>query len=354
MNGPALSSDDRSEAGKVLEAAPPHVSAAQAVEISRKHFGIEGTALPMASERDHNFRVTTAGGKSYVLKISHPEESVQVVDFQIRALEHIARADPWLPVPAVVPTDAGDATATVQLGGAPPRIARMLTFMEGKLLQEAAPNAVLDRNLGSFLARLGRAMRGFFHPAAGTDLLWDIRRIGTARSMIGDFVEMPKRRAIERAAEEYRTVAEPILPRLRAQVVHNDMSRSNVVVDFGNSGEVRGIIDFGDMMHAPLACDIAVGASYRWTPSEHPLAGAARFVAGYKSVQALEDEELSVLFTLIKARLALVCAIVEWQLRRFPEKREYVSRWNIEVTQSLLRLMEVSHSEAVDILLQAG
>jgi Ser/Thr protein kinase RdoA (MazF antagonist) len=354
MNGRALPLDDRSEAGKVLDAAAPHVSTAQAAEISRVHFGIEGVAQPMASERDHNFRLTAAGGKSYVLKISHPDEPVEVVDFQVRALEHIARADPGLPAPAVVPTSAGAATVAAALDGTSPRLCRMLTFMRGKLLQDAAPSPVLDRNLGSFLARLGKAMRGFFHPAAGTDLLWDIRRIGTVRSMTGDTMHASKRRAVELAADEYLTVVEPILSRFRAQVVHNDMSRSNVVVDPGTGERVTGIIDFGDMMHAPLVCDIAVGASYRWTPDEHPLAGAARFVAGYKSVLALEDEEVSVLFTLIKARLALVCAIVEWQVRRFPEKREYVSRWNSEITQSLLRLTEVSRSEAADILLRAS
>jgi Ser/Thr protein kinase RdoA (MazF antagonist) len=353
MTASADPAGDTGDATTVLETAPPPVSPAEAQAIGRQHFGIEGKATPLAGERDHNFRITTAGGQSYVLKISHPDEPADVVDFQVRALEHIALADPTFPVPAIIPDAGGSATVTVPVGSAPARICRMLTFMEGTMLHEAPPSPALDRNLGAFQARLGRAMRGFFHPAAGTDLLWDIRRIGTARALAGDTMPAAKRDAIDRAAEAYRSDVLPLLPGLRAQVVHNDMSRSNIVVDPASGDQVAGVIDFGDMMHAPLVCDIAVGASYRWTPDEHPLAGAARFLAGYTSAEPLEDEEVRVLFPLIKARLALVCAIVDWQVRRFPENSDYVSRWNAEITQSLLRLTDVPNSEATEILLNA-
>ncbi len=340
--------------GEVLETAAPPVSRAQASEIARAHFGVDGIATPMTSERDHNFRISTADGPSFVLKISHPAEDPAVVDFQISGLNHIARVAPDLPVPRVVPATGGTPTALIGGGTTSERIARLLTFMPGRLLQDAAPDPALDGILGVLLARLGRALRGFFHPAAGTDLLWDIRKISAAGSLLESVANPGTRAAIHRVIDDYHLYAMPALPKLRAQVVHNDMSRSNVVLDEQEPRRVSGVIDFGDMMHAPLICDVAVGASYRWSPGEHPLAGAARFVAGYRSNQTLEDEEIAVLFDLIKARLALVCAVVNWQAERFPEKRDYVMRWQTEIADSLLSLAEVSRSEAQDVLLSAS
>ena len=60
-------------------------------------------------------------------------------------------------------------------------------------------------------------------------------------------------------AEALDRFAEQVLPALRglrAQVVHNDMGRNNVLVD--DAGAISGIIDFGDMTHTALVCDVAV------------------------------------------------------------------------------------------------
>ena len=82
------------------------------------------------------------------------------------------------------------------------------------------------------------------------------------------------------------------------------MNSYNVVMDAARPEMVSGILDFGDMIHSPLICDVAIGAVYRWPAEGHPLAPAARFVAGYQSVQPLEAEEIGILFDLIRARLA--------------------------------------------------
>jgi Ser/Thr protein kinase RdoA (MazF antagonist) len=48
-----------------------------------------------------------------------------------------------------------------------------------------------------------------------------------------------------------------------AQVIHNDMSLYNVLLD--DDLRVCGIVDFGDMTHAALVCDLAV-----WSPMPTP------------------------------------------------------------------------------------
>ena len=46
---------------------------------------------------------------------------------------------------------------------------------------------------------------------------------------------------------------------MRAQVVHNDLAPTNVLVD--DTLAVTGITDFGDMTHTALVCDLAVAAA---------------------------------------------------------------------------------------------
>ena len=49
------------------------------------------------------------------------------------------------------------------------------------------------------------------------------------------------------------------MPRLRAQVVHNDLAPTNVLVD--DRLAVTGIIDFGDLTRTALICDLAIAAA---------------------------------------------------------------------------------------------
>ena len=94
----------------VLEAPVPAFSAERAAELAREIFGVIGSAEPLGSERDQNFRIRPApssdrddpGGGSdsgYVLKISNQAEDPAVLDLQQSALTHVAAVDPLLAIP---------------------------------------------------------------------------------------------------------------------------------------------------------------------------------------------------------------------------------------------------------------
>lgn len=332
--------------GDTLAEDAPYVSTADALAILRRHYGLAGTARPLPGERDHNFHIQTDGDGEFVLKISHPAEEAGFTDFQNKALDHILAVDPTLPVPSVCKSLQGEAQFTVSVGGSAPRIVRLVTYLPGQLLSRSPASPAQDRNLGIFLARLGRALRGFFHPAAGSDLLWDIRKVAKTRPMLVHIADAGRRAMVERAIDAFEEHAAPVIPKLRAQIVHNDMNSYNVVMDASRQEIVSGILDFGDMIHSPLICDLAIGAVYRWPAEGHPLVPAARFVAGYRSVQPLEAEELGILFDLIRARLALIANIASWQAERFPAKRDYVLRLATEVWASLERLDGLSPADA--------
>ncbi len=59
---------------------------------------------------------------------------------------------------------------------------------------------------------------------------------------------------------------EHVLPRLgsvRAQVIHNDYHLYNVLVAPDDHERIVGIIDFGDMVHAPLVGELATAAAFQ-------------------------------------------------------------------------------------------
>jgi hypothetical protein len=78
----------------VLEAKVPVFSTSDAERVAGEIFGVDGSARLLESERDQNFQLRAEGraeaGREFVLKIANPAEHPAVLDFQTRALLHIA------------------------------------------------------------------------------------------------------------------------------------------------------------------------------------------------------------------------------------------------------------------------
>ena len=91
---------------------------------------------------------------------------------------------------------------------------------------------------------------------------------------------------------------------------------------------VSGIIDFGDMVHAPLINDVAVAASYHLDPETDALRTIAQFARDYQTLSPLTRDETYVLLDLVRARLAMVVAISGWRAARQPENAAYLMRNN--------------------------
>ena len=81
----------------------------------------------------------------------------------------------------------------------------------------------------------------------------------------------------------------PRLRMLRAQVVHNDLAPTNVLVD--DEWRVTGITDFGDMTHTALVCDVAVTAADLVPDRPDRMDLAVEVVAGYHCLTPLELPE---------------------------------------------------------------
>src|SRR5687767_4633542 len=150
---------------RFLEVRRPDLDAQEAAEVAARLFGISGHAEPIYSERDRNFRLRSAGGE-FILKIANAEEDPSVTGFQLGALLHIARTDPDMPVPRVRATLSGQAFAELTLRSGSRHAAYVLSFVPGVIIGEVRQSPALLADPGRIVARLGRALRGYFHPAA--------------------------------------------------------------------------------------------------------------------------------------------------------------------------------------------
>ena len=306
-----------------MAATAPAVTAALALQILAERFGLSGELMPLGSERDQNFSVVTAGGERFVLKISNPAESAAVLDFQAQALLHVAQQAPDLPVPHIVPAKDGRPLVRIETPAGPCMV-RVVSYLAGVPVSDVPWTSALRRNLGRTLARLGVALRGYFHPSAQHPLLWDVGRAAAVASL-AVHVEDPARRALVQGVfERHRRQGLARLGNLRAQVIHNDCNPDNVLVSVSDRECVSGIIDFGDMVHAPLVNDVAVLAAYQVVGDQRPVEAACDLVGAYHAANALEAAELDILPDLVALRLAMSVCIGAWRGKQHPDNVAYI------------------------------
>jgi len=343
--------------GGVLSDTAHKVPLEWAQALAAHHYGRSGRLTALSGERDSNFLLECDehGGEPSraqrcVLKISHPAEAPLVADFQTQALLHIAATDPMLPVQRILPTVDGRPSLLVTAPDGTTRVVRLFSYLPGEPLPKAQRSATQARALARTLARLDLALRDLRHPAGELALPWDIQRADEVRPLL-DHVEDAGRRAMAlRVLDRFATAVKPLLPALRRQPIHNDFNIYNVLVDPDDHARIAGVLDFGDMVQAPLVDDLAVAAAYQVDPTADTLSTLADFVGAYHEVLPLRAEEIAVLFDLLQARLVMVVAISGWRAAREPANAAYVLRNNAISWSRLAACAAIAPGQATSVL----
>jgi 4-aminobutyrate aminotransferase-like enzyme/Ser/Thr protein kinase RdoA (MazF antagonist) len=298
---------------RFLNRNPPQIPIPEAKRIALDHYALEGDFTPLTSEQDANFRIRTANSGSFVLKIASASEESGNIDFQTRALLHIEEQDPDFPIPRLVRNRDGDPFITVTASQGTRHLVHALSFLPGRSMVEVDTTPALWHSLGKTIARLDLALRGFFHPNARRAHPWDLMRCTDLRPHTSHIADRRARRNIEAILDR---MAEEVLPRLktlRHQVIHGDANPDNALVDPDNLDRIAGILDFGDMVYAPLIAEPAIAADLESVSSEQGLENLCALVSGFDSVLPLEDVEIDLLYDLIQARRAITAVIIAWR-----------------------------------------
>lgn len=347
---------------EVLQTTPPRFSEDDALGIAATTFGIEATAArDLGSERDQTFLLKGAGGEDLaVMKVSNPAEDPATLDMEALAARHVHGVDPDLGV--ALPWLAPDAGRADPAGVVPADRVRLVAD-DGEHWVRAYdvlpgtsridPTELSDRALGAWgetTARLGRAMRGFFHPRAQRTMLWDVQHAPRVRSMLEDVADPRMRAAVEAVLDRFEEVVLPVWPSLRAQVVHGDLTVDNALVDA--DGFITGVIDFGDMSHSALAIDVAsILDSLTAGRDGHEIFRAARLILdGYQELTPLEPGEIRIMGELWAARCAVTIAIGSWRSARELEDPEFAQRFNEVVLRTIETILSAGWEETATLL----
>ena len=264
-------------------------------------YGLDGAWTRLDGERDQNFRVSAPGG-SVVFKLCNPADGLDILRCQAEALKHVALADPALPVPRLRRTQDGEWLARITHEGVT-YPAMVLSWLEGEMLGETQLDAQALFAFGSLLARLGVALRGFVSGApAARDLVWDTRHLLRLSPYLQNLPVQDRDLAQEVLAHHEQVIA-PAMRLMRSQIIHGDVHPFNALR--GPDGQVSGIIDFGDLVHAPLVQDLANSVAEFLEPSGDMEETIFQIVRGYRSTTPLEEAEADALTGLIEARLVM-------------------------------------------------
>lgn len=288
----------------------PRVSATQAEEVARAHYGMVGSLVELGSNQDRNFRLD-AGGRRFLLKFSNPAFGAAELHAQGLAAATVAAAG--IPAPRVVPTPDGTELLEVGLDGARVRV-RLLEYVDGEPLSDhGAFTGAEARRLGELAGRVAAALAPVTHPGLGQRTQWNLRDAAEVVELLAGSIPDPaRRRRVLEVAAAAATALAPHVGELRTQAVHGDLTDDNVVALPGTAE--WGVIDFGDVATSWLIAELAVtcAAILHHNPRE-PLV-VLDAVAGFHAVVPLRDAELAALWPLVLLRAATLVASGEHQV----------------------------------------
>jgi 4-aminobutyrate aminotransferase-like enzyme len=224
---------------------------------------------------------------------------------------------------------------------------RVVSFLEGTTNWQGTTTPGLSAATGSMLARLQRALAGFFHPAGGRTILWDARSAGKLLDWVEAIVDRSTRTTAASILERFADRTLPVLAHLPAQPIHNDFHRGNLLID-SDGQSILGIIDFGDLVHGTRAQDVAVACSYAMLETPDPLGVIARLISAFTDVTPLRQEELDSIGDLIGVRLAQSLTIGSWRAARHPANAAYILADAATVAAGLQKWMDIGDQQLRD------
>jgi Ser/Thr protein kinase RdoA (MazF antagonist) len=301
-----------------------HVDERRLLDVLREEYGVDGDLTRLDTEKDATFRLR--GERELLVKVSQPDEPLDVVRCQVDAVAWIEQQDPAIPVQSVLAARDGRRWRHfVDEDGRAHGVLRVHEFIQGTLLADEAPSPAQLRATGAMLGRVDVAMRGFSHPGEARAFVWDLARFATLEPLV-ELEPDEHRRSLARAVfDAYRTRVAPALADARTQVIHGDFSPYNSVVDPASDAYVTGVLDFGDTMRSPVVFDPAVLLGNFLLPAPlHPWAQARQLLDGYRTQFPLTDEEVHLVAVASVARVTLRALVANRRIAHDPERAAYV------------------------------
>ncbi len=266
------------------------------------YYGIEVKASVLNGYDELNFLLTEKSGKKNILKVSNSSHDYFFLEAQVKILQHLSKSDLAAEFQVYTLNKKGE-TLTEIIVEETTYYIRILSFLEGSFWVEAPEkNKTLFENLGSFLGKMDKNLKGFKHPGMHRHYTWDISTARDANYKMNYIQDAAKKRIADYFMLQFETEVLPTFSSYRQAYTHNDANDYNVLV---KGDKIAGLIDFGDMVYTALINNVAVACTYAMLHQSDPLSAAVLVVKGYHSAYAIDEKELSILYYLIAARLCI-------------------------------------------------
>lgn len=280
---------------------------------------LEGDINVIYSELDQVYSLTVSSGVKYVVKISHPDRSIDILQLEHAASHHLGgKGFPYQLQNCLV--NRAGATITLIEGFH----LRVLNWIPGLLLADINPQSKATRqSLGRMMGHVSMALSDFNHPAALRFIKWDPSQILWIEAYVDRIPEVWQfqfKKLLNRFEHD-------LLPKLKSvpwQINYNDANDYNILCQWDEQAavyDVIALIDWLDMVYTARINELAIACAYTITKLPDPLAGACDILAAYHEVCPLEDGEYELLYHLILARLMISVTVATINKESHPENQ---------------------------------
>src|SRR5829696_2522623 len=318
-----------------LEHRRPDVDLAEAARLLLAGWGRTGVVGELGSHQDRNVLVEGDDGRRFVLKIARHGISRAELDAENAGMRHAVAAGLRFAIPVPEPARDGSLVVAGTTSAGAIHDLRLVSYLDGAPLSETsylAP-AVL-RAHGTMAADVAVALRGFDHPGLDRSFQWDLRYAADICEALRPFASTPARGTLlEASIRRASSALEPLIPQLRVQVVHQDITGQNTLAmpDAAGRPMPSGIIDFGDLSRTWLVAELAVTiAADAMFDVDRPLHVGAEVARGFVGQTPLTEAELAATWPLVLARAASVAISGDHQASLEPDNDYVVESRDLE------------------------
>lgn len=273
-------------------------------DLVKKHYGKVVSVKALPGYEELNFKLQSEEGHRYILKLVEAGDNLELLYAQAHMMGWLYREiKNAFPIP--IRSLKGERIIAVEGAEGTRYYLRILRFLPGTFFAEREVHPpVLLQNLGGFLGRMDRQLAGFNHWGAHRYMDWDIQHVLDWKKEVKYIQDPADRRLVSYFLSQIKEIVQPEIAGLRHAVIHNDPNDWNILVD-ERGEEVVGLIDFGDLVYAPLINNLAIAVTYVLLYTSDYVAVTREVVKGYHEAYQLTARETDLIYYLIAARLCL-------------------------------------------------
>ncbi|KIC89118.1 aminotransferase class III-fold pyridoxal phosphate-dependent enzyme [Flavihumibacter sp. ZG627] len=279
-----------------------YLSAPQLSSILQQHYGLSGKLETLQGYDEQNALLTTADNRRYICKVASEVHDLFFQEAQVAILLYLQQSSVREGFQNILPSLNNQYVVPVSINETPYYV-RVIHFLEGDFLVNCKSHSpALLYSVGDFLGRMDQALKDFKHPAMHRHYEWDISNALDASPHLVYISNPEQKRLAAYFLLQFETLVLPALSGLRKAYIHNDANDYNLLV---TNDTISGLIDFGDMVYAPLINNLAVACTYAMLHKNDPLSSAVEVVKAYHQQYPLLEKEVDLLYYLVAGRLCI-------------------------------------------------